>query len=155
MGEYVSWRSRILGAAFAAALNIVVWVVVPYFLYSGLLRLEPTASSAASSGIFSLDFIYTFGAIITGLEVMGALTNGMAVSVPLISGGYIASAYFTYALVNGGTFALDAAGLKFALSFQLLLFLLMLPSLFNAVKGPISFLLERTEAGRGASDLAG
>jgi hypothetical protein len=153
IGESVRWRSRIFRAATTAAFNIVLWVVIPYFVYGGLTRLEPTAASATSSGIFSLDFIYTFGAIITGLEVMGALTDGMAISVPLVSGGYIASAYFIYAAVSGGTFALETAGLKIVLSFQLLLFLLMLPSLFGAVKGPITFLLERTEAGRGASDL--
>jgi len=152
IGESVGWSNRILRATIAGAYNLAIWVVVQYFLYGMLSQLDETGGSSVSSGNFSLSFIYAFGAAITALEVIGALTQGMAVSVPFASGGYLVSAYYVYAAVSGGTLALETSGLKLAISFEPLLFLLMLPSLFSAIKQPIVFLLERTEAGREASD---
>jgi len=152
MGERVSWSSRIANALVTCALNIAVWVVVPYFIWGDISKIAGAGGSPIGTGIFSLDFIYAFGSIITGLEVLGALTQGMAISVPFVSGGYLASALFIYDSVEGGNLALQAAGVKFVISFVPLLFLLMIPSLFSALKQPITFLLEKTEAGREAPD---
>ena len=139
-------------ASALAVFNTIIWVVIPYFISSQLSRLPNTATSA-SPGIFSLGFVYAFGAIITGLQVLGALTEGMAISVPFLSGSHITSAYYIYSAVSGGTLALEAAGMKLTFSFQPLLFLFILPSMFNAIKEPIEFLLERSEVARSASDL--
>jgi len=152
MGEAIPLRNRLYRAGVTAAFNLATWVVIPYFLYGGLSQLEGSQGSALGYGALSLNLIYTFGAIITGLEVTGALAAGMAISVPFVSGGYLASAYYIYIALNGGTLALESAGLKFAIYFEPLLFLLMLPSLFNAVKQPIVFLLESSESGREAAD---
>jgi hypothetical protein len=152
IGERTPWSVRILRAAVTAVLNIALWIVVPYFFYGRLSGLEGSSNSVSGLGTLSPDYIYTFGAIITGLEVIGALTAGSAVSVPFISGGYLASAYYVYSIVSGGSFAVAASGLQFSFSFEPLLYLLMLPSLFSAIKQPITFLLEQTESGRAASD---
>ena len=152
IGTRSPWRDRIVRAAMTGALNIVLWIVVPYFFYGRLTALEGPSTSLNGLNALSPDFIYTFGAIITGLEVIGALTAGSAVSVPFVSGGYLASAYYVFLIVSGGSFAINASGLQFSFSFEPLLYLLMLPSLFSAIKQPITFLLEQTESGRAASE---
>lgn len=93
-------------------------------------------------------FIYAFGAVITGLQVLGALTEGMAVSVPFVSGSYVVSAYYIWVATSGGNLPLSAAGLAVVLSFRPIVFLLMLPSLFGALRAPLTFLLEESEVAR-------
>ena len=153
MGESVPLTSRLLRAAATAGVNLLVWLIIPYLLYGRLSQLEGSSGSSLGYSAFSLDLVYTFGAIITTLEVIGALTAGMAISVPFISGGYVASAYYIYVALNAGTLQLAASGLGLTIDFQPLMFLLLLPSMFNALKCPIEFLLERSEAGRAASEM--
>ncbi len=138
---------RVSRAALVVLFNIVLWVVVPSIIFGELQRLSPSSPIN-----FSSDFIYTFGATITALQAIGALTTGMALSVPFVAGSYIAEAYYIWAAVDGGMLAFSAAGLAVSLSFQPLLFLLMLAPLFNAVKAPINYLLDQSEASRPASD---
>lgn len=151
IGTPTPWNSRVSRAALVAIMNILLWIVVPYFFYNQFSGL--VASSGSVGGLaLSPDYIYTFGAIITGLEVIGSLTAGSAISVPFVSGGYLASAYYVYSIVSGGSLAVAASGLQFVFSFAPLLYLLILPSLFAALKQPITFLLDQSEAGRAASD---
>ena len=146
-GPKVTWRRRVGRAAMLLAINILFWVVIPSFIYRAL------AGSLPSSGILLAPaFIYAFGAIITGLQVLAALTEGMTVSVPLVTGSYIASAYYIWAAVDGGTMVVSQSGIHLTLSFQPLLFLLMLPSLFGAVRAPLSYLLEDQEAANPAAE---
>ena len=129
--------------------NMTLWVIIPSLIFgliSGLLPSSPLA--------FSRTFIYAFGATITGLQVLGALTEGMGVSIPFVTGSYIASAYYIYAAVDGGMFALSTAGMGLSLDFRPLLYLMMLPSLFGAIRTPLTYLAEEHEAARPATDIA-
>lgn len=70
----------------------------------------------------------------------------MGLSVPFNSGSYIASAYYIFAAANGGILTVAEGGFSIELDFQLIVALMMLASLFNAVRIPITYLLEQTEA---------
>ncbi len=131
------------------AINLILWVIIPSYLF-GLV----SSSLSSSSTPITYAFIYTFGAIITGLQVLGALTEGMTVSIPLVTGSHIAAAYYIYAAVNGGTLALTAAGMVLSLDLRPLLYLMMLPSLFSAIRVPLAYLAEEHEAARPAADFA-
>ncbi len=147
MGEKVSLRRRVFNASIALVLNLIVWVIIPSLISSSL------AGAGSSIPLGNLQFVYAFGAVITGLQVLGALTEGMAVSVPLISGAFVAAAFYVWEAVDGGRLSFDASGLPVTLTFQTLLFLLILPPLFNAVRVPLEFLLERSEAAMPAKEL--
>ena len=138
---------RISRASLVVIFNLVVWVVVPSLIFGELERGLPSSPIT-----FSTDFIYAFGAVITALQTIGTLTMGMGLSVPFVAGSYLAEAYYIWAAVDGGLMAFSAAGVAISLSFQPLLFLLMLAPLFNAVKAPINYLLDQSEASRPAPD---
>lgn len=140
-GSPYSWRYRLYRALIAVAFNVFLWLVVPSFILGQLEQTLP-----ASTAVTSTSFIYAFGITITGLQVMGALTMGTALSVPFVSGGYIAEAYYIWSAVGGGLLSLAVQGFGITISFQPLLFLLVLAPLFNAVKAPIGFLLDQSEA---------
>lgn len=144
----VTWRRRIFRAIMQLVINVILLVIIPAYVF-GLI----SGSLPSSTLPITYTFIYTFGAIITGLQVLGALTEGMAVSVPLVTGSHIALAYYIYAAVNGGTLALSTAGMGLSLDFRPLLYLMMLPSLFSAVRVPLAYLAEH-EAARPAADFA-
>lgn len=142
-----SWSYRLSRAVITTVFNIVLWILIPSLIFGQLERGLPSSPLTVST-----NFVYAFGIAITVLQLLGILTMGMAVSVPFTSGSYFAEAYYIWAAVNGGALAFSAAGLGVALSFRPLLFLLMLPPLFSAVKAPINYLLEQSEAGGPSSD---
>ena len=145
----VAWERRIFRAFILLVINLTLWVIVPLFVFdsiSGLLLL--------SSLTITTTFIYTLGLTITGLQVLGALTEGMATSVPSMAGSYVASAYYVYAAVNGGTLALSTAGIGVSLDLRPLLYLMVLPFLFSAVRAPLTYLADENEAARPAPELA-
>ncbi len=121
--------------------------MVPSIILSSL-------TSPGSSLPLTGTLIYTFGALITALQVLGALTEGHVLSVPFNSGSYLASALYIWLGTGGGRLSFAASGYQFVLSFQPLLFLLILPSLFSAIRTPLTYLLEQSEAGQAASDSA-
>ena len=146
IGENYGRRRRVFRAALLLVLNAVLWILIPTLISSEVRSVLP------STPIGSLAFIYAFGAIITGLQVLGALTEGRALSVPFVSGSYVASAYYVWVAAEGGLLSTDVRGLHFTFEFRLLLFLLVLSSLFNAARAPLTFLLHQSEAARPASD---
>lgn len=146
--SYTLWY-RISKAGLVVVYNLVLWVLIPSVIFSELGRALPSSPIPLSNG-----FIYTFGIVITALQAIGTLTTGMAVSVPFVSGSFIAEAYYIWSAVSGGTLAFSASGLAITLAFQPLLFLLMLPSLFSAVKAPITYLLDQSEAALPSPDVA-
>jgi hypothetical protein len=115
------------------------------------------SGSFSGSGIAiplaNLTYIVAAGSTITALLVIGAMTDGSAVSVPFVSGGNLAAALYVWYAVDGGTLSLSSSGFTITMVFGTLLFLLILPALFNAVRTPIEFLLERSEAAREAKDV--
>lgn len=145
----ITWRRRISHAIVQLVINLVFWVIMPSLIYGAVSGLSSSSPLPVTSA-----FIYAAGATITGLCVLGALTEGMAVSVAFVTGSYLASAYYLYAVVNGGIFAYSASGTSLSLDFQPLLFLILLPSLFSAVRAPLAYLAEGHEAVRPASDIA-
>jgi hypothetical protein len=145
--EKIGWRRRIVRAMVLGALNIVFYIVIPSILFQYLNSLASGVSIPLTPTL-----IYTFGAVITGLQVLGALTEGMVVSVPFESGGYLATAVYIYMAADGGILALSASGFNFAFSMQPLIFLLVLPPLYGALRTPISYLLEYHEAARPSPD---
>lgn len=144
--EY-SWGYRISHAASTALFNVILWILIPSILISQLSGALP-----ASPIPLNTSFVYAFGITITVLQVLAILTMGMALSAPFKSGSYIAEAYYIWAAVNGGSLAFSVQGIGIGLAFQPLLFLLMLLPLFNAVRAPMTYLLEQSEASAAASD---
>jgi len=146
IGENYTLGHRILRAALVFVANLVFWILIPIAI-GGIL-----SKSSTSTPLSTPSFVYAFGAVITALQVLAALTQGMAVSVPFNPGSYIAEAYYIWAATNGGNLAISAGGLDVAFGFAPLVYLLMLPLLFNAVRFPVTFLLEQSEVARPFSD---
>ena len=132
-------------------MNSVLWIVIPAILSNLAAGLVEGLSS--NLPLVNLNFIYAWGATVTGLYVIGALTEGKALSVIFISGGSIAAALYVWLAANGGVLNLSIEGLQISMSFQVMLFLLVLPSLFYSLRFPIEFLLERSEVAREARDV--
>jgi hypothetical protein len=145
----ITWKRRISRAIMQLVLNATLWLIMPLLIFGLISKSLPSSPLTITS-----TFIYAFGATITGLQVLGALTEGMGVSIPLVTGSYIASAYYIYAAVDGGTLALSTSGTGLLLDFRPLLYLMMLPSLFSAIRTPLAYLAEEHEAARPASDFA-
>jgi hypothetical protein len=146
--EY-GWGYRISHALWAAVVNVALWLVIPTLIFdviSGILPSSPIPLGTT--------FIYSFGITITALQVLGALTVGSAISVPFKSGADIAEAYYIWSAVQGGLFSFSVQGLAVTLSFPTLAFLLILAPLFNAVRAPIAYLLDQSEASLPSPDLA-
>ena len=142
----IGWRRRVWRAALVLITNVFLWFVIGNLLSSLIAGSIPTTS-------FTSSLVLTYGIVITALQTLGALTEGMALSVPFNSASYIASAYFTYLALDGGKLSVAVQGLRIQLVFPLLLFMLMLPSLINVVRIPLIYLLEGSEAGREAKDI--
>ena len=147
MAEDIPLPKRAAKAAWTGLISAVAWILAPAYL-SGLL-----STYLPSAPIADLGYIYAFGAIITGLQVLGALAEGRVASVPLVSGAFVAVAFYLWYGTGGGMLAVSVSGIGVQLDFRVLAFLLVMPSLFNAARVPVSFLLERTEAGRAAAEV--
>jgi hypothetical protein len=146
IGESFPLTHRIFRAALILVANLVFWILIPIAL-GGLLSKESTSTPLSTPS-----FVYAFGAAITALQVLAALTQGMAVSVPFNTGSYLTEAYYIWAATDGGKLAISAGGLDVSFGFAPLVYLLMLPLLFNAVRFPVTFLLEQSEVARPFSD---
>ena len=136
-GQKISTRRRILKASWILALNVLLWIVVPYYAGIFLSKIVP------SSPITIPAFVYEFGIVLTILEVAAALTQGMGISVPFISAAALVSALYLWMITNGGNLAVSAQGTTLVLEFQLLVYLLIVPSLWAAVRAPLSYLVHR------------
>jgi hypothetical protein len=136
-GKKISNRRRIFRASWILIVNVILWIVVPYYAGVFLAKYIP------SSPITIPTFVYEFGIVLTILEVGAALTEGMAVSVPFISGAALVSAVYLWIITNGGNMAVSAQGISIVLGFQLLVYLLIVPSLWAAVRAPLSYIIHR------------
>ena len=143
-----TWRRRITRAIVLFVLNLVVWVVLPEFLFSLVTNIAPSNSLSMTA-----TSMYALGFTITGLQVLGALAEGTVTSIVLKSGSYISLAYYLYSIVNGGTVTLTTAGIRTSLDFQPLLFLIVLPPLYNAIRAPLTYFAQEYETNETLSDL--
>jgi hypothetical protein len=145
--EVFSRWHRVSRAVQAALIGVLFWYIIPSFLFSYL-----------ESGITALPvtptFILAYGTVITALQVLGALTEGNPLSMPFNAGAALASAFYIYSAVHGGLLAFDVKGMHLALSFQPLVFLMIVPSLFTMLRVPLVYLLEHSEAGGQSPDTA-
>jgi hypothetical protein len=130
-------RRRILSATLAFAVNAVFWVVIPYYLGVFLAGKVPDTPLVVPA------FVYEFGALFIILEVSAAFFQGKAIAVPFISSAALLSAVYLWLITNGGALSLSAYGITLALGFQLLVYVLILPSVWAAVRAPLSYIIWR------------
>lgn len=138
-GKTFTTRRRVAKAVWAFIINFVFWVVIPYYL--GVLL----AGRVSGSYLEIPSFVYEFGALFIVLEVGAAFFDGMAVSVPFLSGVAILSAVYLWYVTNGGALAVTSGSITFALWFRNLVYLFVLPSLWAAARAPLAYLIWRRE----------
>ena len=139
-----SLASRVTKAALLVIINVVAWVVIPNILLN---RLQPSYSGVP----FSSTEVYGFGAAITALQALAALTERSGTATVFNAASYIAEAYYIYIACNGG-FLTVTSGVTVELSFPVVMLLLMVYPLFNFVKTALTYLLEESEGSRPMSD---
>jgi hypothetical protein len=136
-GPKHSIKWRVGRAIWAFVVNAILWIVVPYYLGILLANRVPETPLATPS------FIYQFGVLFIILDVGAAFLDGMSFAVPFLSGAAILSAIYLWLVTNGGALSFHAAGMNVGLEFRLLVYLLVVPSLWSAVKAPISYYIWR------------
>jgi hypothetical protein len=128
-------RKRIWSASWAFIINFVLWIVVPYYLGMFLVRYVPDLPLGIPS------FVYEFGALFIILDVGAAFFQGMAISVPFLTGAALLSAAYLWFVTNGGSLHVATSGVTIGLGFQLLVYLFIVPSLWGALRAPLSYLI--------------
>ncbi|MDG6990694.1 MAG: hypothetical protein JRM99_04650 [Nitrososphaerota archaeon] len=136
-GKTVTMRRRILSATWALVINVILWIVIPYYLGIFLVKYVPDLPLGIPA------FVYEFGILFTILDVGAAFFQGMAISVPFLSGAAILSAVYLWFVTNGGYLHVTASGLDIELGFRLLVYLFVVPSLWAAIRAPLSYLIWR------------
>ena len=151
-GKAVTMRRRVLSAAWALVINVILWIVIPYYLGMFLVRFVPNLPLGVPT------FVYEFGVLFTVLDVGAAFFQGMAISVPFLSGAAILSAVYLWLVTNGGDLHVATSGFTIVLGFRTLVYLFVVPSLWAAIRAPLSYLVWRRAAGtepvRGAAEPA-
>ena len=136
-GRKVTKRKRALSAVWALVVNVMLWIVLPYYVGTLLVGRVPDTALTIPT------FVYEFGALFIILDVGAALLQGMAISVPFISGVAVLSAVYLWLITNGGELRVTTSGIDITLGFQLLLYVIILPSIWAAVKAPLSYAVWR------------
>ena len=136
-GKTFTTKRRIAKAAWALILNVVIWVVVPYYIGTLL------EGKVGGTPLTIPTFVYEFGFLFTALDVAAAFFDGMAISVPFLSGIAVLSAVYLWLVTNGGSLSVAASGITLALGFQPLVYLFIVPSIWAAVRAPVSYLVWR------------
>jgi heme/copper-type cytochrome/quinol oxidase subunit 2 len=136
----VPTRKRVTSAIWALAINAILWIIVPYYIGTLLVGKVPDTPLTIPA------FVYEFGVLFIILDVGAAYFQGKAISVPFISAAAVFTAVYLWLVTNGGILSLTAAGLNLGFDFRLLLYIFILPSIWAAVRTPISYLLWRRSA---------
>ncbi|MDA4121271.1 MAG: hypothetical protein OK404_02550 [Thaumarchaeota archaeon] len=134
------FSKRVVKAIWTTVLNVAVWIIAPYYLGTFLASVAPSTPLAIPT------FVYEFGIIITVLEAAAVLTEGMAVSVPFVSATSLLMAYYLWLATEGGRIAVSAGGTNIVIGFQVLVYILMIPSLWGAIKAPMVYMVRRRAA---------
>jgi len=130
-------KKRVTSAVEAFVVNALLWLVIPYYV-SGLM-----VGRVGESALTGLTFVYEFGILFIILEVGAAFFKGKAISVPFLSGVALLSVAYLWLATNGGYLTVNVSGLSIALGFQLIVYVLVLPSIWAAVNAPLSYLIWR------------
>lgn len=136
-GKTVTTRKRILSAVWALVVNVVFWIVIPYYVGVFLAGRVPESALTVPS------FVYEFGILFIILEVGAAFFQGKAVAVPMISGVALLTVVYIWYATNGGILGVETAGITIALSFRILLYVLVLPSVWAAIRAPLAYMVWR------------
>ena len=112
-------------------------MVIPYYVGTLL------AGKLGGSPLTVPTFVYEFGVLFTVLEVCAAFFDGMAVSVPFVSGVAILSAVYIWLVTNGGSLSLAAGGITMALDIRVLMYFVVVPSIWAAVRAPVAYAVWR------------
>jgi hypothetical protein len=127
--------SRALRAAVSGAVNALIWLYLPK-LY--LTTLGPAFGISQPQGL-----LLSLGLVITFAQMTAAFLQGTLASALLGLAAYLGSAYLTYLLANGGVLALSFMALRLEVNFKPLLWLLLLPLLYNAARAPLLYALDQ------------
>ena len=133
----VTMRRRVTSAILAFAVNAIFWVVIPYYLGVFL------AGKVPETPLVIPTFVYEFGAVFIALEVCAAFFQGKAIAVPFISSAALLSAVYLWLITNGGALSIGAYGISVSLGFQVLVYVLILPSIWAAIRAPLSYMIWR------------
>jgi len=133
-------RKRVTSAVWALVVNVVFWIIIPYYLGAFLASRVPQTPLAIPT------FVYEFGVLFIILEVTAAFFQGKAIAVPFISGAAALTAVYLWLATNGGVLTVTSSGLTVGLGFTLLLYVLILPSIWAAIRAPISYMVWRKAA---------
>ena len=136
-GKTFTRRRRILKALFALVVNVIFWVVIPYYIGTLLV------GKVGGSPLTIPTFVYEFGALFTVLDVGAAYFDGLAACVPFLSAVAILSAVYLWLVTNGGDLSVAASGITVALDIRLLVYVFIVPSVWAAVRAPIAYLVWR------------
>ena len=136
-GKTFTMKRRVAKAIWALAINLVLWVVVPYYIGTLL------AGKVGGTPLTVPTFVYEFGALFIILDVGAAFFDGMAASVPFLSGVALLSAYYLWLVTNGGALSLAASGLTIAFDIRLLVYVFIIPSIWAAIRAPLAYLIWR------------
>ena len=136
-GKTFTTRRRILKALAALILNVIFWVVIPYYL--GVLL----SGKVGGTPLTIPTFVYEFGALFTALEVGAAFFDGLALCVPFLTGVAALSAVYLWLVTNGGDLSVATSGITVALDVRLLVYLFIVPSIWAAIRAPVAYLVWR------------
>ena len=136
-GKTVTTRKRILSAVWALVVNVVFWIVIPYYVGVFLAGRVPESALTVPS------FVYEFGILFIILEVGAAFFRGKAIAVPMISAVALLTVVYIWYATNGGILGVETSGITIALSFRLLLYVLVLPSIWAAIRAPLAYMVWR------------
>ncbi len=136
-GKTFSNRQRIVKALWALVLNVILWIVIPYYIGTLL------AGRVGGTPLTIPTFVYEFGIVFTALDVGAAYFDGLVWCVPFLSGVAILSAVYLWLVTNGGDLSITEMNISIALEFRLLLYVFIVPSIWAAVRAPLSYLVWR------------
>jgi hypothetical protein len=133
----VRMRKRIFSAVVALIVNVIFWIIIPYYIGVFLVGKVPETPLIIPA------FVYEFGVLFIILDVFAAFFQGKAIAVPFISGAALLSALYLWLITNGGALSVSTSGISLGLGFQLLVYVLILPSIWAAIRAPLSYFLWR------------
>ena len=144
-GQVVTTRKRITSAIWALVVNTIFWIVIPYYVGVFLTGRVPDSALTVPT------FVYEFGILFIILEVGAAFFQGKAVAVPMISAVALLTVVYIWYATNGGILGVETSGITLALSFRLMLYVLVLPSIWAAIRAPLSYMVWRRAMKAGVS----
>ena len=136
-GQEIGTRKRVTSAAWALVVNAIFWIVIPYYIGVFLTGRVPESALTIPT------FVYEFGILFIILEVGAAFFKGKAVAVPMISAVALLTVVYIWYATNGGVLGVDSSGITIALSFRLMLYVLVLPSIWAAMREPLTYVVWR------------